>query len=259
MWKYQESYYRISKVSLISNKSFNIYTHICLGLIKEYSNMVEMVLLGMPCSLDPIWTSYFTIRRDRRSTWQGRNSKGIPEKSFWLQTWLLRSGCSYDPWVCCPIWICLCIRNKCLKLPKEMKTIIITISCYFYFSNRVWWLLGQWMNDFLVQQYQLGWLQNFEMEIHSSINMDVLSSHIMPVINKFKNFLSRVSCVQTFSILRAESPGSSSSLGLGFDLQVWSHQSPTPTLITELLFCQLVSKLCQKKKKRGCWLSISCP
>ena len=112
--------------------------------------MVEMVLLGVPRSVDTIWIDCLTIWRCRWGTWHRWNCERIPENLFWFQTWLLTSGCCCDHWVCCVVRVCLCIHDKGPQLPKEMKK---EVSYVLDMGETIKWFLrsySEFRHDFIV-------------------------------------------------------------------------------------------------------------
>ncbi|GAB2219920.1 hypothetical protein Drorol1_Dr00007560 [Drosera rotundifolia] len=89
-------------------------------LMKDDSNMMEMVLLGLPCSMEHERPVFVPIRRHQGCPRRWIDSPAVPQRVQWLQARLLGSGLRQCYWLCSPL--CDLVRFLCqdVQLPEAL-------------------------------------------------------------------------------------------------------------------------------------------
>lgn len=81
-------------------------------LISENPNMVEMVLLDLPCGMDTIRFGDIPVWGYKWPNGLKSNSSWVCEQLFWLQVWLFGCCCCCSCGDYSVIWFYLCLLNQ---------------------------------------------------------------------------------------------------------------------------------------------------
>lgn len=118
-----------SEISILVRSFIKVYPLKLLLHFTENSYLVEMVLLDMPCFMDPVRFGCFPIWRHTGRTWHRCGRGWFCQELLWVSTRLLGSGSRG----CCRIPCALCfpirILNKNAQLPKKMMKVSYDWLC----------------------------------------------------------------------------------------------------------------------------------
>lgn len=111
-----------SMVNIFLIYFFHLQLTLKMNTITENTNMVEVVLLDLPCCMDLEWIGGIPIWKWHAEAWEWPKGWRICEELFWVWTWFSWSGCNCSGWFLPFVCTHLCLWNQSIQLSKKMKS-----------------------------------------------------------------------------------------------------------------------------------------